>query len=435
MSQIAKKSAEIFTVRVISQVAATIVGVIVARAVGPYGKGVYAYALLLLGIVTTLAIGQSAAIAWEYARRKRDAHFVARSMVVTTLVLGLPIGLGFALYGLYAHNLAFIVTGFLIPIAFYDVLVNSMFISIGDVRLGNLQTLIATLVVLAGVASLMITRHASLPLIMMVWACGYTAAFVYSIWRVLGHLRAAPPPAESYSMREQWVFGFKNTLNSVIAYINFRIDAYLIAWFLGNKALGIYSLGIGVGELLWQVSRPVASAAFGRIGQSSQQEAAVLTARCVRHTLLMVVTASAVLFVIGPWLVTFVYGQAFAAAGDVLRWLLPGIIGYCVMPLFGMFFTQQLGKPTVGLAVTTTTLVICASLALILIPVWGLVGGAISTSFSYVVGGTIMCVLFSRANKMPLRYLILPTRDDLARYVQLAREVATRAKIIEKRAA
>jgi O-antigen/teichoic acid export membrane protein len=435
MSQIAKKSAEIFSVRVISVLSAVIVGVLVARAVGPYGKGLYAYAVLLLGIVTTLAIGQSAAIAWEYARRKRDAHYVSRSMTVTTILLGLPIGIAFALYGFYSHNLAFIVTGCVIPIVFYDVLVNSMFISIGDVRLGNIQSLIATAVVLAGVASLMVTRHATLPLIMLVWACGYTAAFVYSVWRVMLHLRAAPRPTQAYSMREQWAFGFKNTLNAVIGYVNFRIDAYILAWFLGNKALGIYSLGIGIGELLWQVSRPVAAAAFARIGQSSQQEAAVLTARCVRHTLLMVAGASALLFFIGPWLVTFVYGQAFAAAGDVLRWLLPGIIGYCVMPLFGTFFTQQLGKPTVGLAVTTTTLVICASLAVILIPVWGLVGGAISTSFSYVVGGTIMCVLFSRANKMPIRYLVVPTRDDLGRYVQFARAVATRAKIIEKRAA
>ncbi|MBV9270236.1 MAG: oligosaccharide flippase family protein, partial [Candidatus Eremiobacteraeota bacterium] len=291
MSQIAKKSAEIFSVRVISQVCSVIVGVLVARAVGPYGKGVYAYALLLLGIVGTLAMGQSSAIAWEYARLKRDVHYVARSMTITTFALGFPIGIAFGVYGFYTHNLAFIVTAFVIPIVFYDVLVNSMFISIGDVRLGNLQTLIATLVILAGVASLMVVRHATLPLIMTVWAAGYTVAFAYSVWRVLGHVRAAPPPTEKYSMREQWAFGFKSTLNSVIGYINFRIDAFILAAYMGNKALGIYSLGIGVGELLWQVSRPVAAAAFARIGQSSQEEAAVLMARCVRHTLLMVASA------------------------------------------------------------------------------------------------------------------------------------------------
>lgn len=435
MSQIAKKSAEIFSVRVISQISAVLVGVLVARAVGPYGKGVYAYALLLLGIVSTLAMGQSAAIAWEYARRKRDAHHVARSMLVTTLIIGLPIGIAFGLYGFYAHNLSFIVTAFVIPIVFYDVLVNSMFISIGDVRLGNLQTLIATLFILAGVASLMVVHHASLVFIMLVWALGYSAACVYSVWRVYSHVRAAPPPTEKYSMREQWAFGFKSTMGSVISWINFRIDAFILAGFMGTKALGIYSLGIGVGELLWQVSRPVAAAAFARIGQSSQQEAAVLTARCVRHTLMMVVSASVALFVIGPWLITFVYGQAFAQAGDVLRWLLPGIIGYCVMPLFGTFFTQQLGKPMVGLVVSSISLVICASLALVLIPPLGLVGGAISTSLSYVVGGAIMCVMFSRANKMPIADSVIPTRDDFNRYVQLARAVATRAKISEKRAA
>ena len=41
-----------------------------------------------------------------------------------------------------------------------------------------------------------------------------------------------------------------------MAFLNFRIDVFIIMFMLGHAALGVYSIGIGIGELLWQLSRP-----------------------------------------------------------------------------------------------------------------------------------------------------------------------------------
>ena len=427
MSGIARKSAEIFSVRLLSQAVGVIVGVLVARAVGPYGKGVYTYAVTLLGLVITIAMGQAAAVAYEYGRLGRDAHHVHRSMVVTTAVFGLPIALGLAGYGFVQHSWAYAIVGLIVPFTFYGVLANNLFLADGDVHFGNVQTLVTSGVLLLGLGAAMLLHAADVPTIMMVWCASYVVAWCYAIARVAGKLAKSRDDRGAYSVRDQWVFGFKSTANAVVAYLNFRIDAFILIALLGTNALGVYSLGIGVGELLWQLSRPVASAALQRIGKGTQAEAAELTARCLRHTILLVCSAALVLFVAAPWLIVIVYSPAFADAGAVLRWLLPGIIAYCAMPLFGTFFTQQLGKPGIPLIASTVSLLICTAASYLLIPRLGMTGGAIATSVSYVVSALVIGYIFMRVNNVKWRELIVPTRADIARYKELLRAAALRA--------
>lgn len=427
MSGIARKSAEIFSVRLLSQAVGVVIGVLVARAVGPYGKGVYTYAVTILGLVITLAMGQAAAVAYEYGRLGRDARHVHRSMLLTTAVFGLPIAAGLAGYGFLQHSWAYAIVGLIVPFTFYGVLANNLFLADGDVHFGNVQTLVTSGVLLAGVAAAMLLHAASVPAIMLVWCASYVCAWFYAIARVAGKLAKSHEDRGTYPVREQWMFGFKSTANAVVAYLNFRIDAFILIAMLGTTALGVYSLGIGVGELVWQLSRPVASAALQRIGKGTQAEAAELTARCLRHTLILVCTAALVLFIVAPWLIVVVYGPAFAEAGSVLRWLLPGIIAYCAMPLFGTFFTQQMGKPGIPLLASSVSLVICTAASYVLIPRLGMAGGAIATSASYVVSTLVIAYVFMRANKVDWRELVVPTRADIARYKELLRAAALRA--------
>lgn len=427
MSGIARKSAEIFSVRLLSQAVGVIVGVLIARAVGPYGKGVYTYAVTILGLVITIGMGQAAAVAYEYGRLRRDVHHVHRSMLVTTAVFGLPIAAGLAGYGFIQHSWAYAIVGLIVPFTFYGVLANNLFLADGDVHFGNVQTLVTSGVLLAGLAVAMLLHAASVPAIMLVWCASYVCAWFYAIARVGRKLAKSTEDSGSYPVREQWIFGFKSTANAVVAYLNFRIDAFILIAMLGTTALGVYSLGIGVGELVWQLSRPVASAALQRIGKGTQAEAAELTARCLRHTLILVCSAALVLFIAAPWLIVVVYGPAFAEAGSVLRWLLPGIIAYCAMPLFGTFFTQQMGKPGIPLLASSVSLVICTIASYVLIPRLGMAGGAIATSASYVVSTLVIGYVFMRVNNVDWRELVIPTRADIARYKELLRAAALRA--------
>jgi O-antigen/teichoic acid export membrane protein len=433
VSQIAKKSIETFLVRSFSQAAALVIGILIARLLGPAGKGIYAYAVTALGLLVTLASGQSSAIAWQLAKRKQPPRMVYGALLRTVGTFAVPISSVLIVVAvLLPVQRVLLASALALPFVIYMALANGFFLASSDVRSSNLQTLTSSLVLLVAVPAAVLLRG-NLAAILMAWVLSYVVAAAFSALRLRAYLHSRPEREPiRYPFREQVFFGLKTTLNTLVEELNLRIDMFLILAMLGARALGIYSLGIGIAGLLWQLSRPVATAAFGRIGSSNEVQAAELTARCMRHSLAFVTAASVVTFIVGPRVLVLVYGTQFAAAGGVLRLLLPGVIAYCVMPLLATFYTQQLGRPAIPLALSTISTIICAAATAALIPHYGIVAGAVATSVSYIVAVAIAALLFVRRTGITATKLFFLNRDDLQQYWYLAGALFTRLQRLRR---
>jgi O-antigen/teichoic acid export membrane protein len=223
------------------------------------------------------------------------------------------------------------------------------------------------------------------------------------------------------------------SLNGLVAYLNFRIDAFLVLFMLGRQALGVYSIGIGLGELLFFISRPIVTAARGRIARSGERESAELSAKCLRHTFALVLLCSVAIYFAGPALVVLVYGKQFAGAGPVLRYLLPGVIAYSAMPVLSAFFSQQIGNPRIPLAFSTISTVLCALVTAAILPHVGIVGGAIATSVSYFTAFSLAVVYFMRLTGTPLSRMFFLDAQDLHAYKELAIAAIARQKALATR--
>lgn len=427
MSQIAKKSAEVFAARAISQVSAFLVGVAIARLLGPYGKGLYAYVATILGLMVTLASGQSAAIAWQLAKGKQSPSTVYRAMLRTVALFATPIVIALIVVAVFYPGQRILLTAAAaVPFAFYAAFANGFFLSSSDVRSINVQTLIIAFVSL--LSPLALFFRGGLTGLLVVWVLSYVAATVYSTLRIRTYLAPSAETAGDYPFGKQFLFGLKITANVLLEELNMRIDMFLILAMLGAGALGIYSIGIAAGTLLWQLTRPLATAAFGRIGSEEEVDAAHLTARCMRHSFAFVAVASLITFVVGPKLVVLVYGPQFATAGVVLRILLPGVVAYCLMPLLATFYAQQLSKPSVPLALSAVSTVICAAATAALIPRYGMVAGAAATSASYVVAVALGIALFVRKTGIPVLQVTVLNRDDVQQYRRVFLAAASRLR-------
>jgi O-antigen/teichoic acid export membrane protein len=111
-----------------------------------------------------------------------------------------------------------------------------------------------------------------------------------------------------------------------------------------------------------------------------------------------------------------VYGKPFAASGMVTRLLLPGIIAYSVMPVLARFYTQQLGNPRIPLVFSALSMVLCAVMTIVLLPHFGIAGGAVATSVSYMTAFTASAIYFVRRTGIAPHRLFAFTRGDLVPY-------------------
>jgi O-antigen/teichoic acid export membrane protein len=214
-------------------------------------------------------------------------------------------------------------------------------------------------------------------------------------------------------VREQFHFGMRTSAATLAGYVNLRIDVFLISALLGPRLLGIYTLALSVGELLWSVSLPVVYAALERIAGDPFDDAAALAARLMRNVIALQVVFGVLVFIAGPRLVVLIYGPAFSEAGTVLRILLPGLVVYALEAFLGYFILVQLRRPMLLFAIQATSAVLCAVITLATLSRFGIVGAAAATSLTYLGVVAFKSVYFKRKTGIGIRAQWLLSESDV----------------------
>jgi O-antigen/teichoic acid export membrane protein len=426
MSDIARKSAETFGFKVLYQGVNALTGILLARVLGPYGKGIFAYVASALAVLLALNSGQGAAISWQYGRLKRPSAEVLHAMLRVLLFGGAPLALIVTVIALtvpdQVHLLA---VALIVPFAFFIQMTLAFYLADGNVRVFNMQMIITSVVFLVGLVPSLLLFHLGITAVLVCWVFSYVVTAFYVMVNLKPYYARSRGNTSLY--REQLTFGFKASANAVASLLNYQIDIFIIRFVLGAAALGVYSIAIAAGEFILQLNGPLRQSAFGRINSGSRSESANLTAKCVRHTLAGSCLACIVAFFLIPPLIPLVYGKAFEGGGTALRFLTPGIAAYSVLPFFSVFFTQQLGRPLQQLLILSGSALLCAVITFATVKSLGIAGGAIATSLSNVAALVTSVILFRRETGMSLKTLFGFTRDDLRPYKNLINSFLHRA--------
>jgi O-antigen/teichoic acid export membrane protein len=237
--------------------------------------------------------------------------------------------------------------------------------------------------------------------------------------RRLSSLSAAAGPFLGFALRVG-AAGVASTLN-------YRIDVYVVAAFTSHAQLGLYTLAVSAAETLLVASQVTAVVTVPHIAALSADEAARLTARCIRSTLLLAAAGAVALAIAAPLIVRALYGNAFEPAVGPLRILLLGIVPWSVAGLTSSYFTLNAGRPQYGLWTTCAAAVACGVLSLICVPRLGIAGGAIATSATYALSVVFDLFYFSRATGVGISRIVLPQAEDLRTYRKLAESFSTRS--------
>jgi PST family polysaccharide transporter len=409
--------------------AALAVGVVLARVLGPSGRGIVSYAWLVLGLVAVYADGPAAAVVTQYATDK-----FRRADVYGALLRGLPLLLvpavaGFAVAALTVRGqLPLLAVACALPFAVYAQCVKGFFLAESRIQTANVLDLTAG----AGYAllgSAVVLLGGGVVGALAAWIAAYAAAALYGLWR----LNLAPPLARATTparpaelARRQLVFGGKSGLVYAAGYVNLRMGAFVVAALLGSASLGVYTIVIAICELLWKVSNALAWSAFGRIAGDDDAQARALVGRLTRTIVLVELVLGAAVFALGPWLIERVYGAAFAGAGLPLRIMVLGAAAYAMEPVLGYFLLVRAKRPLLVLAIQLGSAALCAVLAALAIPAYGLAGVAAATAASYACVVVVKAFIVAASLRMPVHELFVPRRADVRAVADAALRFARR---------
>jgi O-antigen/teichoic acid export membrane protein len=419
MSEIGKKSFQTFALRIVMQAFGVLGSIVIARTLGTGGKGIFTYAVTTLSLILA-GNGQSAAIAWQYTKRDRSPARLMRVMMWVLTVFSVPIMLALMLIGwLVPGQRALLWVAIAAPLAMFMQSSTGFFLADSDVRTTNVQQLFPAVAAVVVYVPLLIFAHASVWILLGIWVASFAAGALYTAFHLRRYAVQDVGDDRGPLVWEQVKYSFQTGLSGLALLLNFRIDVFLIIFILGQSALGIYSVGLGIGELLWHLSRPIVTASFGRIARGTEAKGAEATATAMRHSFTLAVLAAILVFVVAPPVVPLVYGSAFAPAVIVTWLLLPGIVAYSMMGALATFFSQQLGEPRLPLLFRLLSIAICTIVTVLTLPRLGIAGGAIGTSISYLISFGCAATYFVRRTGIAPHRLFVFTKSDLVPYRSL----------------
>jgi O-antigen/teichoic acid export membrane protein len=183
-------------------------------------------------------------------------------------------------------------------------------------------------------------------------------------------------------MRSLLSFGLKGYLGNVFQFFNYRLDAYFVNYFIGTGGVGIYSVSVGLAELLWHFPNAVGFVIFPKAAATKPEVMNVFTPRIFFITLGVTALGAIGLVFLGKPLIQFIYSLAFVSAYIPMVALLPGVI------LLGAakVLTNEIagrGYPHYNSVNAGLTFILTVILDLILIPHYGVLGAALASSIAY----------------------------------------------------
>jgi O-antigen/teichoic acid export membrane protein len=194
--------------------------------------------------------------------------------------------------------------------------------------------------------------------------------------------------------------------------LNYRIDVVLLKVLSSPSEIGIYSLGVSVAELLWQIPLAVGVVVMSRTANSTDLQAInQSTARLLRISLVAGLALSAGIVALSPLVVPLVFGSGYIPSVRVMQTIMPGILMIIVFRILSGQLAGA-GRPDAALKAFAPALVLNVALNYLWIPQYGANGAVMATNLSYSLASVVYLFIFSRISGMPVKEIFRFGKED-----------------------
>ncbi|MBV8257539.1 MAG: oligosaccharide flippase family protein [Actinobacteria bacterium] len=390
---------------------------VVARALGPTGRGQIAFIVAVAALtarLSTLGIEQANANFGGREPETRSALATnsavfaagagAMAFVVLELIAKLAPG---AVPGGELGAIGIATVPLLILATQLDMLVRAEYAT----NVANAAWIAGPVVTLTANGVLFAGNLLSVRLAVATWMAGQAASLALLVWYLLARGSGFGRPSVHLARRSLRL-GIQSYIGGVFGLGNARLDQWLLGAISGPRALGLYSVAVAWSETLFYLPTAIVAVQRPDLVRAAPDDAARQTAIGFRLAAALTLPAAAVVVVAAPQLCTGIFGNAFHDSALDLRILVIGTFGITGLKLLGNALIAQ-GRPlrqtaSVGVAFTVT-----AILDVALIPLYADLGASIAAAVAYSCGGLAAAAIFARTFGCGRRELV-PHASDLA---------------------
>jgi O-antigen/teichoic acid export membrane protein len=301
-----------------------------------------------------------------------------------------------------------------VPVVSLSVFQRQYFLARHEYRLSKAIVALSQLLPLIAYAILFTIRQATLVNVVVAFVatqllCSVIAEFFVS--------RTAPL-ARSFSFsfaKESIAFGIQQYLSGIVEFLMGRLDFFLVAFFLGRPELGIYSVAVAMAEITTRLPSELGTVLFPAFASGLLSPSR--TAAMLRKTLFLAVIVAIGLAILSGPITIMLFGKQYSGAVPAFRCLLLGTVAWSTIYITWNR-TSAGGRPALGILVFGAAAAFDALANVFMLPHFGVVGGAIAASGSYLLASFLFLRIFCRTENCSYGEALLIRRSDLSELLE-----------------
>jgi O-antigen/teichoic acid export membrane protein len=206
-------------------------------------------------------------------------------------------------------------------------------------------------------------------------------------------------------MKSYLRWGVPLTPNAALLWIINISDRYMVSYFLGVAAAGIYNVAYSIGNYASFALAPLGTVLYPTISKSYDEENLSKTkdylSYSVKYLMMIAIPSAFGLSILAKPLLQILSTATFVAGSTVVPFVAFGIVLYCFYQVC-VYIIHLVGKTRITVRLLATAAVLNIGLNLLLIPRIGIVGAAVATLVAYGVLGMLTLLVTRRYLKFDL---------------------------------
>jgi O-antigen/teichoic acid export membrane protein len=367
---------------------------IIARWLGPKGKGIIDLALLVPGMLSLFLSGGIGVANVYFAGTRRldtpiltenSVKFAIVSTILGALIVGVLITSGWLLVLVPGVGIWLIVLATVgLPFRLLSGYLSGILLGLQRIITVNMINLVQGMLTLVFTILLVISLRMGLSgAILSSLGSGMVGLIILIIIlrREGGVFKPHGDPSAMYSVLS---FGLKGYIGNVLQFFNYRLDMFFVNYFIGSASVGIYGVSVAFAEILWYFPNAVGFVIFPKATATRPEVMSGFTPKVFWITLGVTALGAIGLVVLGKSLIQLIFSLDFVGSYLPMLVLLPGVV------LLGgaKVLTNEIagwGYPQYNSFNAGVALILTVILDLILIPRFGILGAALASSICYTV--------------------------------------------------
>jgi len=243
---------------------------------------------------------------------------------------------------------------------------------------------------------------------------GYGLSLVYGIYLLRDEYKTirAQEILNLRIFKDLFALGFIKQIGNLTQQLNARMSYYLIAIYSTKEALGVFSNSISLTESTLLFSSSLALVQYSRLSNTQDHAySKALTLLLTKTNLTLSLLALATFALLPQSFYILVFGAEFSQIKPIIQLLLLGVLLLNTTTTFTQYFASK-GNFHISTIASSIGLIPTFLLGITLIPNYGIVGAAISTTASYTLIFLIEYHYFRRMTNSKIKDFI-PQKQDL----------------------